>query len=371
MGVLGLVILFIFYIVLAFIIESVGMEKIIPLKFKVERRQNINSQLLEINPTLNLESIFGILRNAIFCRTTFAEILPTSANISWTRAEIPLEQWWSKVRWNLQKFWNKKACPVSLSVTNDGDIIYTETEEYKIACFNLICCDDTTEVNDGKVLDINTGEERFPLEEGDAFSRTFKCWIAISTQSYNHGKEYKGYLFSSKKWLQSVTKVSSLLFEQVFNLLDYDFSGSLGIDRQRVSRINNSIKEIIIGKNTVWSIMGGTQEEELYLEFHIKKRWKLSFFNPLSTIKQLLWLEDNSTPNFTMVNDFRRSGLSEENIRIITQNWSSNPKTLNLDIEWEELIAFTSQEVATTANSFSLEDYSSYVTSYLSSLQNA
>ena len=62
--------------------------------------------------------------------------------------------------------------------------------------------------------------------------------------------------------------------------------------------------------------------------------------------------------------------MTEENITLYRKSWSGKEKKLNIDIDWDEFIAFSSDEICSSENGYTLDEYNNLILDYLNSLAN-
>lgn len=345
------------------------MEKVFPLQFVIDKNNwpENNNQIIQNNFAMNdFHYIMDCIRN-IYSQSNITQNYPENTESTWTKFIIPLEWWWKKTLWNLKKYWWKLICPVSLDDDDISNIVYAETEKYSVVCLNVICCEDLDKNEDWRVLNKETWEERLPLELADTFSRTFKCWFAISKYSENNWKRFSWLIFWSKKWLHWCVKAWAELLKKIFETNDFKFKWSIWFNRQRLKAINHTIKEMVITKNIQGKTMWWWTEEELTLELCVK--WK-PWFNIENLLNKLLGRDNLWTENLEILDQFWDNEMSEENVTIYAQSWNSKWKKLGVDIEWDEFITFSSQEIGSSENGYSLEEYKNLILEHLDSLAN-
>lgn len=360
MGVVGLAILFIFYIVLAFIMENVGMEKIIPLEFIIKKKRQNWASVFEWteydgNPNLgNIENIISFLKTHYF---------------QYTSRDIDLNNGWSITQWNLQKFDDKMLCPFELDVWEN--LCYRDHEDYSFVFLKVLCCEEEISNDDyATVIDTQTGESRYVVQWWETFSKWFIIGVGLSKEPQLNGKQYTWYLFHMTKGQNSMAQAASKLLKKIFNDLWYQTTFWITSDSQEVEEIWQRIKKLVLIKKITANVSWGWWTEIFQAELTIKSNSFLT--RAIEWTKDLFGKQKWERVCLEIMDEFWWDE-TEGRIKAVTVE-GGREKTHTLERTWgpsnEQIIAILWREVAYTESFFTLTDFANLCLDYINSSIN-
>lgn len=336
--------------------ESVGMEKIIPLEFIVKKiRQEWPSVFEWTEHDIRLD--LGNIQNLIsFLQANYFD---------YTSKTIDLENGTTKTVRNLQKFWDKMLCPFWFDESN---LKYLENHDYSFVFFRVLCCEPSISAGDyATVIDPQSREERYEVQWWEAFSKSFIIGIAITKESQLQGKQYTGYLFHMTKGQNSMTQAAWKLFKKVFKDLWYTTTYETPSESQDIGYIADRIKKLVLIKKISSNPNWWWNADEYEVELTVKSK---SFFN-----NAIDWIT-----NLVRNNRWERQCLEimdsfygeDEDVKLkaITVEWGRE-KRYSVSQEWdpadEQIVANLSKEIAYTEDFFTINTFATHCLDYVDS----
>lgn len=355
MGVVGLAIPFIFYIVLAFIMESVGMEKIIPLEFIIKKKKPDFQSIFEWTEYDTHFNLWKVENLITFLKKNYFEF---------SSKEIKLENGTKKTVRNLKKFWDKMLCPFWFDSLN---LKYLENENYSFAFFKVLCCEPSISAGDyATVIDPQSWEERYEVQWWEAFSKSFIIGIAISKEAQLKGKQYTWYLFHMTKGQNSMTQAAGKLFKKIFKDLGYTTTYETPSESQDVGYIADRIKKLVMIKKISGNPNWWWNTNEYEAELTVKSK---SFFgDAINLITSLVRNNKWERQCLEIMDSF----YDDEDVKLkaITVEWGRE-KRYSISKEWdptdEQIVANLSKEIAYTEDFFTLNTFADFCLDYVDS----
>lgn len=337
--------------------ESVGMEKIIPLEFITKKkRQDWPSvfEWTEHDGNLNLWDIRNLIS---FLHNNYFE---------YTTREITLDNGERKTVWNLQKFGDKMLCPFWFEEWEN--LCYRENEDYSFVFFRVLCCEPSISTWDyATVIDPQTGEERYEVQWWEAFSKSFIIWMGITKEAHLQGRQHTWYLFHMTKGQNSMAKAAWKLMKKILDDLWYKTTFEIPSESQDIWCIWDRIKKLVLIKKVSANANWGWDIEQLQAELTIKSTW--FFRNAIEWAKDLVGKRQWERNCLVIMDEFW-GNEDDVKMKAVAIEWWRE-KRYSLSKEWdsgnEQIIANLSKEIAYTEDFFTINVFANHCLDYVNS----